>query len=77
MLNTLDWIYTKIATYLKVNKWVYIFGDSMRMIGGVVVCIGLYDYINNDKFLTNGLLLGIMMIIVGVYIKAKALKDCK
>ena len=74
MLNTLDWIYMEIATHPKANKWVHIFGDSMYMIGGSVEGAGLYEYVNNDNILTGVLLFGIIMIIIGAYIKEKAKK---
>jgi len=71
-IGAIDWVYIKIAAYLKANKSVSTFGDSIYMIGGGVASAGVYQCINNDNILTGVLLSGIMMIYAGAKIREKA-----
>ena len=55
----------------KLNKNLYILGDSLYMIGGSVTGAGVYEIVVNNKILTTVLILGTILIFFGASIRSK------
>lgn len=69
--KNLDYFYMEIVTHPKLNKNLYILGDSLYMIGGSVTGAGVYEIVVNNKILTTVLILGTILIFFGASIRSK------
>lgn len=69
--NQVDYFYLWIVTHPKLNKNFHTLGDSLYMIGGSVTGAGTYDFVANNRILTHVILLGIILIVVGSFIRSK------
>lgn len=69
ILKAIDRIYMEIVTHPKINTFMHLFGDALYMIGGGVFGSGTYEYMIHKDIEWYALVCGIIMIIVGAYIK--------
>ena len=67
----IDYFYMEIITHPKLNKYLYILGDSLYMIGGSVTGAGIYEIVANNRILTTVLIFGTILIIFGASIRSK------
>lgn len=71
----IDYLYMSILTDPKNGYRLYIFGDSLYMIGGSVTGAGVYEYILNDRILFLVFAYGIILIILGALLRSYFGKD--